>query len=361
MLTSYLKFKRILGAATDGIVILNREGQCTYANSAAESILGVSHDQILNRSFNEMEWNFTTIKGDSLADDEMPFVKALHEKKAVFNLKCIVERSDGRKVVISTNAAPFYTEAGHFDGVVGVLTDISEEYELQERNNAFLHTVAHDLQNPLTAILGYAEILRQYLPGITRDTTTLQYAEEIIKNSEKMEKMISDLLDTARIEGGTVAAQKERIVLVDFINNLSTKWAQTNMDVSRLSIELPSGLPVALADPNHFERILMNLINNAMKFSPVESKVIIRGKNTFQQEVRLSVEDQGHGIAPDDFSKIFRRFSQVGSSRSPGGVGLGLYITKQLVETNGGRIWVESKLGHGSIFSFTLPVADNTK
>lgn len=356
--TTSFKLKHILEAATDGVVILNSEGRYIYANAAAERILGVSHTQIVKRSFNEAEWKLTTLKGDPLSDDEMPFLRALQEDKAVFNLKCIVGRPDGRSVVVSTNAAPFYTETGRFDGVVGILTDISEEHELQERNTAFLHTVAHDLRTPLTAILGYAEVLRQYLPGTTTDNTALQYVDEILKSSEKMEKMISDLLDTARIEGGTVTVQKECIVLVDFINNLSTKSAQKSVDVSRLSIELPHDLPVVLADPDHLERILLNLINNAMKFSPAESKVTIRGKNTHQHEVRLFVVDQGRGIAPEDFSRLFRRFAQVKGRHSPGGVGLGLYITRLLVEANGGRIWVESKLGHGSTFSFTLPIAD---
>lgn len=360
-MTTSFKFQRILEAATDGIVILDREGRYTYANSAAERILGVNREQIVKRSFNEAEWKLTTLKGEHLADDEMPFVRALQEDKAVFNLKCIVGRPDGRSIVVSTNAAPFYTETGHFDGVIGILTDVSEEHELQERNTAFLHTVAHDLRTPLTTILGYAEVLQQYLPGTTTDTTALQYADEIIKSSEKMEKMISDLLDTARIEGGTVTVQKERILLVDFIKNLSTNSAQKTMDVSRLSIEVPDDLPVVLADPDHLERILLNLINNAMKFSPVESKVTIRGENTHRQEIRLLVVDRGLGIAPEDFSRLFRRFAQVSGSHSPGGVGLGLYITRLLVEANGGRIWVESKLGHGSIFSFTLPIADETQ
>lgn len=361
-LTTSNKFKRILEAATDGIVILDREGLYTYANAAAERILGVNRTQIVNRSYNEAEWKLTTLKGDSLADDEMPFVRALQENKAVFNLKCIVGRPDGRNVVVSTNAAPFYTETGHFDGVIGVLTDVTEEYELQERNTAFLHTVAHDLRSPLTTILGYAEVLRQYLPGTATDTTALQYVDEIIKSSEKMEKMISDLLDSARIEGGTVTVQKERIVLVDFIKNLSTKSVQKTMDASRLSIELPQDLSDVLADPDHLERILVNLINNAMKFSPVESKVIIRGEKTHRQEVKLFVVDRGRGISPEDFSRLFRRFAQVRGKHSPDSVGLGLYITRLLVEANGGRIWVESKLGHGSTFNFTLPIADkNTK
>jgi PAS domain S-box-containing protein len=137
---SVTEFEQILESATDGIVALDKEGRYTYANAAAEKILGVPRELILSRNFNQAEWKLSTLKGAPLSDEETPFNKVLQGNQAIFGLKLIIERPDGEKVVTSTNAAPLYDAAGQFNGVVGVFTDVTEQYELQERNIAFQHT-----------------------------------------------------------------------------------------------------------------------------------------------------------------------------------------------------------------------------
>lgn len=351
------KFEHILEAATDGIVTLDKKGRYTYANAAAERILGVRREQILRRKFNEAEWRLTTLKGQPLSDKETPFKKALQDNQAVYDLKCMVERPDGEKIVIATNAAPLYDTVGQVEGVVGIFTDITERHELQERNNAFLHTVAHDLRTPLTVIQGYAEFLQQTLQEGNAESTTIQCIAEVIKSSEKMETMIEELLDTARLEGANVQFEKEPILLDTFIGSVLHQACQKAMTMERLVCKIPSNLPAVSANPQHLERILMNLLSNAFKFSPAESKVTIQARRN-DNEILISVEDQGIGIAPEDSSRLFQRFAQTKDLPSPGGVGLGLYITRLLVEAHGGRIWIESKLGHGSTFNFTLPIVE---
>ena len=348
--------ERILEAATDGIVTLDHEGRYTYANAAAERILGVRREQILQRKFNETKWKLTTLKGQPLSDEETPFKKAIHDGQAVYDLKCMVERPDGEVVVISTNAVPLYNTKGQVEGVVGILTDITERHELQERNNAFLHTVAHDLRNPLTAIQGYTEFLQQTLQENDAESTALQCIAEVLKSSEKMEMMIEELLDTARIEGANVPVQKEPILLESFIRSVLHQACQETMAMERLVLRTPCNLPTVSTNPEHLDRILMNLLSNAFKFSPAESKITIQARKDVD-EILISINDQGKGIAPDDSSRLFQRFAQTKNLHSPGGLGLGLYITRLLVEAHGGRIWIESKLGHGSTFNFTLPIA----
>jgi PAS domain S-box-containing protein len=352
----FTPFERILEAATDGIVTLDKQGKYTYANAAAERILGVPRKSILQRTFDQAAWKLSTLRGDPLPDEETPFKRVLQENKGVYGLKLIIERPDGERIIISTNAAPLYDAAGHFDGVVGIFTDVTEQHELQERNTTFHHTVAHDLRNPLTVIQGHAGMLKEALLQGKFGGTVLQNVDAILEGTGKMENMIQDLADTARIEGGQVPLEKESIALEAFVWSL-LKGSRKSMDLNRIVTQIPQGLPSVVADPARLERILQNLLGNALKFSPPESKVTIQARES-HGEITISVTDFGKGIAPEDCSRLFKRFFQIKGSQPPIGVGLGLYISRLLVEAHGGRIWVESKLGGGSTFHFTLPIVD---
>jgi len=350
------QFRRILDNITDGVVTLDKRGRYTYANSAAEKILGIPRDLILQRTFDQAEWRFATIKGVLFSAKETPFQKVLQECRAVYGVKLIVERADGERVVISTNAAPLFDGDGHFDGIVEIITDVTEQHELQERNNAFHHIVAHDLRGPITVIQGHAEMLKEAFREGKVDGTILQNVEEILEGAKKMNSMIEDLMDTARIEGGQVHMEKESINLETFVWSL-LESSKEIIDVNRLATQIPQDLPLVSVDPDRLERIFMNLLGNALKFSPPKSKVIIQAQIA-GDEITISVTDKGKGISPEDCSRLFKRFFQVKGSQTSGGVGLGLYISRLLVEAHGGRIWVVSKLGEGSTFHFTLPIVD---
>ncbi len=349
------EFKRILETTTDGVVTLDKLGRYTYANAAAERILGVSRELILQRTFDQAEWKFSTLKGDPLPSEEIPFKRVLQETKSVYGMKLVIERPDGERIVTSTNAAPLFDADGHFDGIVGVITDFSEQQELQEHNLAFHHTVAHDLRGPLTVIQGHAELLKEaFRQGDVKGSVVLN-VEEILDGAGKMNAMIEDLLETSRIEGGQVSLRQEPIELENFVWSFLQN-SQKAITLNRLATRIPQGLPAVSADPARLERILLNLVSNALKFSPAESKVIIEARK-MGSEIAISVIDQGKGIAPEDCSRLFKRFFQVKGLQASSGVGLGLYICRLLVEGHGGHIWVESKLGEGSIFNFTLPIA----
>jgi len=352
----YLKSERILESTTDGIVTLDREGGYTYANAAAEKILGLSRELILRRSFNQAEWKLSTLTGDPLPDEETPFGKVLQEKEGIFGLKLVIERPDGERIITTNNAAPLYDAEGGFDGVVGVFTDVTEQHELQERNNAFHHMVAHDLRGPITVIQGHAEMLIDALREQGLTGTMLLNIEEILEGAKKMNNMVEELVDRARIEGGHLQLERKIIALESFLWSF-LRNSQEVICLNRVVSEIPQNLPPASADPDRLERILQNLLSNALKFAPPESKVLVRARSV-GREIIVSVADQGKGITPEDCSRLFKRFFQVkGVDDNNRGVGLGLYISRLLVEAHGGRIWVESKIGKGSTFYFTLPVA----
>jgi PAS domain S-box-containing protein len=347
------RFERILESATDGIVTLDKEGRYTYANAAAERILGVPRESILQRTFDQAEWRLSTARGAPLPDEETPFKRVLHENKGVYGLKAVIERPDGERIVISTSAAPLYDAAGQFDGMVGVFTDVTELHELQEQNTAFHHTIAHDLRTPLTTVIGHAEMLKEAFRKGGVGGSVWQNVEAILEGAGKMESIIHDLVDSARIEGGHVPLEKKPIALENFVWSL-LRSAEETLDPDRVATRLPQNLPPLMADPERLERILINLLSNALKFSPPARKVILEAHQA-DGEIMISVTDQGVGIAPEDCSRLFKRFFQVSGRQPSSGVGLGLYISRLLVEAHGGRIWVVSKLGEGSTFYFTLP------
>jgi signal transduction histidine kinase len=166
--------------------------------------------------------------------------------------------------------------------------------------------------------------------------------------------MIEDLVETARLEGGPLTLEKEGVNVAVFFRHLAASHAGV-IDEERLRIDTAENLPEVPVDRHRLERILVNLLTNAQKYSPPESPVRLRAQPG-EGEILLSVSDCGQGIAPEDQSHIFERFYRPEGSRRSDSVGLGLYITRMLVEAHGGRIWVESQPGKGTIFFFTLPV-----
>jgi len=171
-----------------------------------------------------------------------------------------------------------------------------------------------------------------------------------------MNTMIQDLVDSVRSEAGELRLERQPVDLRSFLDELLKRQA-TALDTQRIRIEAADGLPPVSADPNRLERILVNLLSNALKYSPPGSPVTV----SLQQqngEIITSVADRGPGIAPEEIPRLFQRFYRAAAGRrQPEGIGLGLYITRMLVEAHGGRIWVQSTPGVGSVFSFSLPLA----
>jgi len=170
-----------------------------------------------------------------------------------------------------------------------------------------------------------------------------------------MNAMILDLVDSARLEANQLRMEPASVDLRSFVLDLQGRLAGA-LAMDRVRVQIPEGLPQVSADPNRLERILTNLLSNALKYSEPETEVFV-GAERQDGMVRVWVSDSGVGIAEEDIPQLFQRFYRAKSGRKAEGLGLGLYITRMLVEAHGGKIWVESDLGKGSTFSFTLPLA----
>lgn len=226
---------------------------------------------------------------------------------------------------------------------------------LFEENQDFIRTISHDLRAPITIIYGHAELLDELLAEHPHTELESDCVKAISRGIQRLNVMIQDLVDAARLEGGQSQLNLRAVSLAAFIADLM-KRAGVVVDTSRIRAEFPADLPRVRADYDRLERIFVNLLTNAMKYSTPGTPVCISAIRQ-EDQVLVNVIDQGQGIPAEELSHLFERFYRVKATRKIEGLGLGLYITRMLVEAHGGQIRVESELGRGSTFSFTLQVA----
>ncbi|OPZ79037.1 MAG: Non-motile and phage-resistance protein [Actinobacteria bacterium ADurb.Bin444] len=221
----------------------------------------------------------------------------------------------------------------------------------------FLATMSHELRTPLTSIVGYTDML---ISGLAGEVSDKQRAllRSVLNSSDTLLNLINDLLDLTKVEAGKMDLSLEPVdlkaVVGDVLSVVGPKAREKNIKVSSL---LPGALPPLLADASRLEQVLMNLVTNAVKFTPEFGSVTIEGRPLSTGFVEVRVSDTGIGIRAEDFDRIFERFSQIDntSTRAQGGTGLGLAITRDLIHLHGGTITVQSQAGKGSVFVFTIP------
>lgn len=237
-------------------------------------------------------------------------------------------------------------------GAFNRMAQAIEDREAQLR--AFVYIASHDLRNPLTAIQAQSQYLHRKLEkgGLADDAVI---AQGIVTSTKRMNAIIQDLLDSARQETGQLEIERQPVDIKSFLTEVAEKYSPI-LGEGRIRIDIPQDLPQVTADPNRLERILLNLLTNALKYSRPETAVMLSARKT-DSAAEISVADQGEGISPEDLPHIFDRFYRATAARKLEGVGLGLYVAKMLVEAHGGHIWVESEVGKGSTFYFTLPIA----
>ncbi|MFN3432236.1 MAG: PAS domain S-box protein, partial [Candidatus Sericytochromatia bacterium] len=304
--------------------------------------------------------------GQQALKDGLPFTSqhrirtATGEEKVIFSRTEIVKDGSGRAVKM-VGVSQDVTELTR---AIEALTHRTEELrrmqELDHLKTNFVHSVSHELRTPLTSILGFAEFLEDELGGPLTDDQR-QYVLEIVAGTRRLERLVDDLLDFARIEAGTFKLKCQQADLGEKVRevvaSLTPQAQKARLD---LSLALSGGeLPVGM-DPHRVGQVLINLLNNAIKFTPAGGSIRVRvapQETQGEAAYRIEVADTGTGIAPGDRQKLFKRFSQLDNASRKGGSGLGLSISKVLVEAHGGQIGVESEPGMGSTFWFTLPVA----
>jgi two-component system phosphate regulon sensor histidine kinase PhoR len=239
-------------------------------------------------------------------------------------------------------------------GAIAVFHDITRLKGLEKIRQDFVANVSHELRTPLTTIKGYAETL---LEGALKEDVASQFVQVIKRHTDRLAKIVEDLLTLSKIESREFQLKREKISINEFIEDVLdfVKEAAERKRITLSKVEISPFLDV-LADRHSLEEVFVNLLDNAIKYTPEGGKVTMSAVETTPGEIQFSVKDNGIGIPREDIPRIFERFYRVdkGRSQEMGGTGLGLSIVKHLVQAHGGKVWVESEPGKGSVFYFTL-------
>ena len=327
------KLETILTQVEDGLVVVSEDGRIILVNRSARLLLGVKDQYIEGKSAKDI------LRHPDLAeiiDDHKSTAR-----RAEINLE------DGR--VLNAQITPIPEV-----GLAVVMQDITHLKELDRIKTDFVNTVSHDLRSPLTAILGYAELIDRAGPTTDQQKEFIRRIQFSVHN---ITSMINDLLDLGRIEAG-FDARMEIIHLPEIVQNalegLRKRYTEKNQTVM---LDIPASLPDILGSPSRLRQMIENLVSNAIKFTPVGGVITISARAESDQMI-VQFMDNGYGIPPKDQPHVFEKFYR-GSNIAGDipGTGLGLAIVKSIVESHQGRVWLSSKVGHGSTFTVVLPIA----
>jgi two-component system phosphate regulon sensor histidine kinase PhoR len=247
------------------------------------------------------------------------------------------------------------TEGDEVQGAIAVFHDITRLMELERIRQDFVANVSHELRTPLTTIKGYAETL---LEGALKEEVASQFVQVIKRHTDRLTKIVEDLLTLSRIESREFQLTLEHFSISDLIGEV-IEVVREPAKKKKISLSYDNGASPLFVrgDPHYLEQVFVNLLDNAIKYGREDGKITISTVEKSPTEIEISIQDDGIGIPKEDLPRIFERFYRVDKGRSQelGGTGLGLSIVKHIVQAHGGRVWVESKLGEGSVFYFTLP------
>ena len=348
------KFKLAVDAAYDCVVITDPDGMILYANSAIKRITGFTPQATLGKK----AWTKELWGG--LYEKLWKTIK--HDKK-VFSGEVKNKRKDGTLYNAFHTITPILNEKGNLQFFMDVQRDITREKEVDRAKTEFISLVSHQLQTPLTAINWYAEMLLSGDVGrVTEDQSS--YLAEVYKESKRMSRLVSDLLNVSRLEIGGVLVEpipaKINLLIADIIKE--SKFVEKEKEVPVLFAKPKEEIELAI-DADLFRQVLRNLISNATRYCSEQADAEIKVRLEKQavggiDSLVISVMDNGIGIPKEEQHRIFEKFFRAGNAEkaSAGGTGLGLYICKMVVENWGGKIWFESEEGKGATFYATIPL-----
>lgn len=336
----------ILDNMTEGVIALDGQGYVILMNPAAQRILGVAHGQGERRTLLEV------VRDKGLAE----WVEMCQSLDTAEPCKREIESHFPSLRIIEVNAMPmpFSLERR---GFLLVLHDITELRRLEKVRAEFVANVSHELRTPLTAIKGYLETVLDET-GLESDTHR-RFLEIANSHAERMGRLIDDLLNLSDIETGKVVLDPAPISLGAFVHDVSAMFEK---DAAKKDVKLVNQVPPDLsvqADRDRLSQILVNLVDNAVKYTPKGGTVSFLAAKTDDNQIRIAVRDTGQGIPPSDLPRVTERFYRVEKARSreEGGTGLGLAIVKHLVQLHGGTLHIESEYGKGTTIEFLLPAA----
>lgn len=345
----------LLAGLEEGVIVLDGAGRTLLMNDAARSTWGLPEAA---QRLEDRPAHLRTMDGELVEHDDWPTVRAQRGER--FSDQEYTLSRSGRLFRIVTHGSSITDAEGHVILAIVTFRDVTDLRRLEEFRDEYAALVAHDLRAPLTAILSDAQRLRRRLADSNApDPSVHSSVDEIVGAGRRMGDMIQEMLDSRSLESSAMSIHREPADLAELIAHAAVTLEASTGEPPRIVTDIEDGLPALFVDHGRIERVMSNLLTNAMKYSAAARPIGIAVRSGLD-EVTVSVSDQGPGIAPEVLPHLFDRYYRVIASASESrtdSYGLGLYIARLIVEAHGGRIWVESELGKGSTFSFALPTA----
>lgn len=334
----------ILSYMTDGVLATNRRGKITMINDMAKKQLGVQKEEVLNKSILEL------LK----IEDEYELRDLITQ---VPELMIDSQDANGEYLSLRVRFALVRRESGFISGLVAVLHDTTEQEKEERERRLFVSNVSHELRTPLTSVKSYLEALDE---GALSEPVAPDFIKVSLDETNRMMRMVTDLLHLSRIDNATSHLDVELINFTAFITFILNRFDKMRGPDEEKKYELVRDYPITSVwieiDTDKMTQVIDNILNNAIKYSPDGGKIKVTMKTTDDQMI-LSISDQGLGIPKQDLPRIFDRFYRVdrARSRAQGGTGLGLSIAKEIIKQHNGFIWAKSEYGKGSTFTIVLP------
>lgn len=332
----------LFNSMVEGVLVLDRDGKIRLVNQAVERLFGINHD----------------IRGQTVME-----AFRMHALQELVNRAAIEGQITGGELelpgidlrCLQVNIVSLLNRDGRPAGMLLVFHDLTRLRQLENTRRDFVANVSHELRTPLSLIKGYTETL---IDGAKDDpAVALRFLQTIDKHADRLTFLIEDLLTISRLESGQIVMNLqpfELAPLVDHVlDDLTSRAAEKNITLRNT---IAAGFMVH-ADGDRIEQVLFNLIDNAIKYGHQDGLVEVSCRTSDDKLVEVSVRDDGPGIPADAKDRVFERFYRIDRARSrdAGGTGLGLSIVKHIIQSHGGEVWIESELGKGSTFFFTLP------
>jgi PAS domain S-box-containing protein len=346
------QLRDIVGHSSDGIYTVGPDRTVKSWNAAMVALTGYQEDEAVGQKcFNLLRARDGD--GVDMCAADCPILAAAASRHEEVRDASVLNK-EGLARWIRYAHAPIVAADGDMDADVVVVRDVTRERQTDELKADFVASVSHELRTPLTPIKGFLMTLLREDRDFAQDRRR-EYYKLMLLQSQRLERLIEDLLEVTRLEAGAGLVDATAIDAVDLVRQVVDRFISEDPDRT-VHVVAPDHAVYCRGDWMRVDQVLGNLLSNALRYAPphepVEVRLVPQGR-----EVVFEVRDWGPGIPIDEQSRIFERFHRVGHymTREPGGAGLGLYLAKRLVEAMGGRIWVSSRLGHGSVFSFALP------
>ncbi|MBC8075583.1 MAG: PAS domain S-box protein, partial [Chloroflexales bacterium] len=343
----------IIEQSADGVMILDERWRITTFNRAMELLTGWPREEALGRPCAEV-LGIHNVQGVNICLSDCPLQRVPHERNPV--VEGLITNRDGRDFYVQSRYSPQRGPRSEFLGAIANVRDITDQKREEERQNTFISVISHELRTPVSIIKGYASTLRR--DDASWSAETLRDGLLVIEEeADRLARQIQDLLDVSRFAAGGMRLDLSEWELQPLAEEVVAGFAAQTSSGFEFQLRFEEHMPPVRADYERARMVLTNLVSNAVKYSPAGGVIRIGARAEGEHAIAY-VSDHGIGIPPEDQERIFERFYRVDNRlrRTTQGAGLGLYLARSIVEAHGGRMWVESQVGKGSRFFFTLPL-----